>query len=89
MNISDFAKERDDAFTKAVMNDDWKAVRKYCKKWKVPMPEDRKAFKAGVYKAVQLCTNIPEDVKEVAFLKCIKMGFNPYIAPPKKEEKDD
>lgn len=73
------AEERDKAFIKAVVDDDWKAVREYSKKYGVPMPKKRNVMKAGVYKAVQYCTNIPEDVKVLAMQKCLKMGFNPFI----------
>lgn len=77
--IDDFAKERDKAFIEAVVNDKWDKVRKYSKKYGVPVPKSRKVMKAGIYKAVQYCTNIPEDVKVLAMQKCIKLGFSPLI----------
>lgn len=76
-----FAEERDKAFIKAVVDDDWKAVRKYSKKYDVPIPESKKVMKAGIYKAVQYCTNIPDDVKVLAMQKCLQLGFSPYIKP--------
>lgn len=75
------AEERDKAFIKAVVDDDWKAVRNYSKKYDIPIPKSRKVMKAGVYKAVQYCTNIPEDVKVLAMKKCLQLGFNPLIKP--------
>lgn len=33
-----FVEERNKAFIKAVMDDDWSAVRKYAKKYDVPIP---------------------------------------------------
>lgn len=76
-----FAEERDKAFIKAVVDDDWKAVLKYSKKYGVPVPKKRNVMKAGVYKAVQYCTNIPEDVKVLAMQKCLQLGFTPLIKP--------
>lgn len=79
------AKERDEAFTKAVMRSDWKAVRKYCNKYQIQIPKDNRTFKAGVYKAVQGCVNIPEEVKQKAFAECVKMGFSPWVKPYEEE----
>lgn len=76
-----FLKDRREALTKVVMRDDWKSVRKYCKKYGVEMPKDSRTFKAGVYKAVQGCTDIPQNVKEIARSKCLALGFKPYINP--------
>ena len=83
-----FSEERDKAFIKAVVDDDWKAVRKYSKKYGVPVPKERKIMKAGVYKAVQYCTAIPEDVKALAMKKCLQLGFNPFIKPIEGESED-
>lgn len=79
--MSRFSKERDKAFIKAVMEDDWEAVRKYSRKYGVPIPKDRNVMKAGIYKAVQYCTDIPEEVKSVAMVKCLELGFSPLIKP--------
>jgi len=80
-----FAEERDKAFIKAVVDDDWKAVRKYSKKYGAPIPKSIKVMKAGIYKAVQFCTNIPEDVKVLAMQKCLQLGFSPFIKPIEEE----
>ena len=77
--IETFLKDRHEALTKAVMEDDWKAVRKYCKKYHVPVPSSHKVFKAGIYKAVQGCNDITAEVKSVAFKKCLELGFSPLI----------
>ena len=74
-----FAEERDKAFIDAVVNDKWDKVIKYSKKYGVPIPKKENVMKAGIYKAVQFCTNISEDVKVLAMQKCIKLGFNPII----------
>lgn len=84
--MSDFSKERDKAFIKAVMEDDWEAVRKYAKKYGVPIPKKRNVMKAGIYKAVQYCTEIPEEVKNVAMVKCLNLGFSPLIKPIEESE---
>lgn len=83
-----FAEERDKAFIKAVVDDDWKAVRKYSKKYGVPVPKERNVMKAGIYKAVQYCTNIPEDVKVLAMQKCLQLGFSPFIKPIEAEKEE-
>ena len=82
-----FAEERDKAFIDAVVNDKWDKVRKYAKKYGMPVPKERNVMKAGVYKAVQYCTNIPEDVKVLAMQKCLQLGFSPLIKP--YEERSD
>lgn len=87
--MSRFSKERDKAFIKAVMEDDWEAVRKYSKKYGVPIPKDRNVMKAGIYKAVQYCTDIPEEVKNVAMVKCLELGFSPLIKPIGESEAED
>lgn len=73
-----FIKDRDTAFTKAVMDDDWSAVHKYMKKYGIQKPSSRKVLKGAIYKAVQECTNIPEDVKAAAAVKCLKLGMSPF-----------
>lgn len=83
-----FAEERDKAFIKAVVDDDWKAVRKYAKKYGVPVPKKKNTMKAGIYKAVQYCTNIPVDVKVLAMQKCLKLGFSPLIKPYDPQESE-
>ena len=76
-----FVKERDEAFIDFVKTGSTKKVRRYCKKYGVDMPKERKVFAAGIYKAVQQCTNISEDVKVLAMQKCLEIGFNPLIRP--------
>ena len=77
--MSLFTEERDKAFIDAVVNDNWDGVRAYMKKYGMPPASSDTVMKAGIYKAVQYCTNIPEDVKTLAMQKCVKMGFNPFI----------
>jgi hypothetical protein len=78
--MSSFTKERDKAFTDAVVNDNWDGVRAYMEKYGVSASSDT-VMKVGIYKAAQYCTNIPEDVKTLAMQKCLEMGFNPFIRP--------
>jgi len=80
-HLRKFAKSRDEAFTRFVLDDDWDAVLKHFKKFgmDVPPKEKETIAKAGVYKAVQECTNIPVEVKAEAAKKCVLLGFRPTI----------
>lgn len=77
--MSDFVKERDKAFIDFVRTGNIKKVKAYSKKYGVPMPEDKKILAAGIYKAVQYCMRILDNVKNLAFQKCIEIGFVPFI----------
>ena len=79
---------RDKSMIKAVMEDDWSGIIRMCKEDGVPIPDDPRVMKAGIYKAVQYCTKIPQDVKETAMLKCLALGFNPFIKPYEPEESE-
>lgn len=79
IDMSAFVKERDKAFTDFVLNDDICGILAYCVKWGIPMPDSMEVFKAGIYKAVSGCIDIPDDVKAIAKEKCIALGFNPEI----------
>lgn len=78
-DMKQFRIDRDDAFTAAVMQDDWNAVKRYCKKYKVPIPSDERVMKAGIYKAVQCIVHMPQKVKDTAREKCIALGFKPTM----------
>lgn len=78
MNVS---KERDEAFIDFVETGSFKKVNAYCKKYGVPLPKKQRVKAAGIYKAVQYCNNIPQDIKNKAMIKCIELGFNPLIKP--------
>lgn len=79
--MNKFVKDRHDAFVSAVVDDEWSKVKRYAKKYGVPMPKDEKVMKAGIYKACQYCTDISEDVKDLAMRKCLELGFIPFIEP--------
>lgn len=79
------AKERDEAFIDFVETGSFKKVNAYCKKCGLPMPKSQKVKAAAIYKAVQYCTNIPNDIKNTAMIKCLELGFNPLIKPFEKE----
>lgn len=79
MIINRFVHERDRAFTEFVKTGDLKAVRKYCRKYGVKIPVNERVFKAGIYKAVQECRGIPQDVKDLAAVKCVELGFSPFV----------
>ena len=76
-----FVRSRDEAFTRFVLDDDWDAVLKHFKKFGMDLPTKEKetVAKAGVYKAVQECTNIPIEVKAEAARKCVLLGFRPTM----------
>ena len=41
---------------------------------------------AGIYKAVQEVKNISDEVKVKAAMKCMKLGFVPFMRPYEPEE---
>ena len=93
MNAEQYVKDRNAAFTAFVLNDDWGPVKEYCTNYCIAMPDNPDVTAAGIYKAVQECTDIPDDVKVKAAMKCMKLGFVPFISPavqakPKKRIKD-
>lgn len=71
--------ERDKAFIDFVMNDNTEKLKAYAKKYGVPMPRSKRVLACGIYKAVQYCTDISEEVKGIAMQKCLKLGMNPFI----------
>lgn len=74
-----YSEERDKAFIEFVKNVNIKPWAKLCKKYHILRPASWRVERAGIYKAVQYCTNISDDVKVLAMQKCLKMGFNPLI----------
>ena len=87
-DFSQFVKDRNESFIDFVKTGDTKKVRAYCRKYGVNMPKDRKVFAAGIYKAVQACTGIPEEIKTLAMQRCLEIGFNPFMRPLDMEEGD-
>lgn len=81
-----FREDRDKAFTAFVMNDDWDAVKEYCTSYGVRMPENPDVMAAGIYKAVQEVKDIPDEVKVKAAIKCMKLGFTPFMRPFEMKE---
>lgn len=84
--MMNFAKERNAAFIDFVQTGNTTKVQKYCKKYGVPIPKDKKVFAAGIYKAVQECIGIPEEIKSLAMQRCLKIGFNPLMRPISMQE---
>lgn len=72
------AKERDAAFTEFVKTGDKTKLIIYCKRYGIRMPKNETVQAAGVYKAVQQCTSIPDDVKKLAAEKCKALGMDSY-----------
>ena len=85
-DIKHFREDRDKAFIAFVMDDDWNAVKEYCTSYGVRMPEDPNVMAAGIYKAVQEAKDIPDEVKVKAAIKCMKLGFSPFIRPFEPKE---
>lgn len=73
--IEEMTADRDAAILAAVLQDDWDAVRGYCKKYGLTVPEDELALKGGIYKAAQACTRITPEVKALARRKCVALGM--------------
>ena len=84
--LSQFVKDRNEAFTKAVLHDDWRAVRMYCRKYRIPEAPSQRILMGSIYKAVQYCEGIPESVKTIAAVKCMELGFSPFITPTEADE---
>ena len=77
--IKEFVKDRDEAFIDAVLNDNWEGIKKHCKKYGITIPKEKTIMKAGIYKAVQECINISDEIKGKAAAKCLELGFNPFV----------
>lgn len=80
-DMKQFVKDRDSAFIAFVMNDEWEPVREYCNTYGVQMLDNPDVMAAGIYKAVQEVRGMPDDVKRTAAIKCMKLGFTPFMAP--------
>ena len=79
MDIKAFADERNQIFSDFVVTDDLSNVYLFCQIYHIPIPADEAVLKAGVYKAVQECTDIPKDIKAMAREKCMALGFKPTM----------
>jgi hypothetical protein len=77
--LTRYTKERDKVFESVVLRDDLSCLREFCARWKIPMPEKENVQRAAVYKAVQECANISEEVKQLAREKCEALGFSAMI----------
>lgn len=77
--MNEFVKDRHEAFIEAIVNDQWAKVKAYSQKYGARLPKSPKIMKAEIYKAAQYCTDIPDEIKLQAMVKCLEMGFNPYI----------
>lgn len=73
-------KERDEAYIDFVKTGNLTKIKAYSKKYDILMPKNKKAQKVGIYKAVQYCDNIPEDVKDKAKKECLELGYDPFIS---------
>lgn len=80
-DVKQLVRDRDAAFTAFVMDDDWEPVLEYCHNYGVPMPNKPEVMAAGIYKAVQEITDMPDAIKVKAAVKCMKLGFTPFMNP--------
>ena len=81
IDVKQVVKDRDEAFIAFVLNDDWEPVKQYCATYGIAMPMSADVMAAGIYKAVQEVTTIPNDIKVKAAIKCMQLGFEPFVAP--------
>ena len=58
-DFKQFVQERNEA----LFSLDERKIRDYAEKYGIRMPENKKAFNAGVYKAICNITEAPEDIK--------------------------
>ena len=79
MDIEQFNKDRDEAFINFVETDSLEKVKAYCKKYNKEMPKNTIIAEVGIYKAIQGCRDIPQEVKEKARDKCLALGYSPYV----------
>ena len=77
--LKTMAAERDEAFVDFVTTGSEEKLEAYLRKYKIPMPRKPEVKAAAVYKAVQECTMIPEEVKQEARRKCVALGFKPTM----------
>lgn len=73
-----YARERDRVFTDFVRSGDIEPVRAFCTMHRMPFPDDDRAFRCAIFKAVQYCTDIPAAVKQLAAEKCRELGMDPH-----------
>lgn len=84
-DLKEFVEERNAAFINAVKKDEWEGVKSLAERYGIPLPKNEATMKAGVYKAVHECREIPEDVKAQAAEKCMALGFCPVLSFKKEE----
>ena len=74
-----FVKSRDEALIHFVRTGKMDQVEAHCEKYGVKLPKDERIRKAALYKAVQRCTDIPDEIKSLAAMECMKLGFSPFM----------
>ena len=77
--MREFIKDRREAFIDCIENDSLDKVYAYMKKYGEYTPPDEKIMFAGIYKAAQEITDIPQEIKDKARAKCIALGFKPTM----------
>lgn len=77
--VHDYAIDRDNAFVAFVGDGDFSHIDALCDKWGLVRLPHTDTGAAAVYKAVQECTGISDNVKATAFAKCVEIGFMPWL----------
>lgn len=86
VDIKGFVEARNKAMTAFVLNDDWEPIKEYCNTYGIEMPDNPDVMAAGIYKAVQEIPTMPNEVKDTAMIKCLHLGFTPFIRPYEPKE---
>lgn len=79
MKPEEYADKRDAALIEFIKTDDDTKVRELMNQVGTPIPADERVFHGSLYKSVRYCTRIPDDVKKIAWDKCVAIGLKPYI----------
>ncbi len=77
--MKEFVKERDMAFIEYIKTGTKKKLLAYFEKYHIPYPNNEKVLEIAVYKAALQCTNIPEDIKNIARTRLTSMGCSLFF----------
>lgn len=80
-----FVKERDEA----LLSLDEKKIKRYCKKWGVPIPTDETVFWAGVHKCIVNINSAPLEKKLQSAAWLNQHGFKTTIFGGTQPQRED
>lgn len=75
MKVAKYVKERDEA----LFSLDEKKIKKFCKKYRIAIPEKEEVFWAGVYRSILGIPYAPEELKVLARLWLDNHGYKRTI----------